>query len=84
MNLLRQAGRSLPKCLPLALAAAFVAGIPSAGLAQTKVPPRTKAQVAVDKAAEANVKLKEAEALRKFTLCWRPPITITMGIAPKP
>ncbi len=65
MNLLPQRSHSLRLRLSLA-AVVLLAGIPSVSLAQTKAPPKSKAQIAVDKAAEANLKLKEAEALREI------------------
>ena len=49
----------------LGLTAAILLESPAA-MAQTKTPPKSKAQVAADKAAEATLKFKEAEALREI------------------
>jgi hypothetical protein len=66
MNSFPRLNLNFPVYLRVAIATAFFVASLSPVQAQTKAPPKGKAQVAVDKAAQANLKLKEAQALREI------------------
>jgi hypothetical protein len=66
MNSLPGLNSTLPVYLRVAIATAFFVASQSSIQAQTKASPKGKAQAPVDKAAQANLKFKEAEALREI------------------